>query len=182
MQKQNPRIYHFEHQKTGKFRVTETDTTKSVHHDDLHLGFRKTDGYTVMEGIHVEEYSPVGPFIADIEIVTICHGVPQKDGTKKLCEFCSPVGTKINTPDGHVDIDQLTIGQQVLSFNEETRTVITNDIKELYQREYSGDMIVIETESGDVLKLTPNHLVLTNFGWLESGNLTEEMEIIEYDK
>lgn len=128
--KQSPRMYHFDHPKTGKFRVVETDTTKSIHHPDIQIGFRKTDGYTVTEGNNVDSYSPIGAFIADIEITTICHGVPQKDGTKKLCEMCykqgSPNGTYMSIDTYRKVLDNInkykTITQVALGADAEAKT------------------------------------------------------------
>ena len=105
MQKQNPRMYCFEHPIAGKFHVVETEFKKSIHHPDIQIGFRKTDGFTITDGNNVDSYSPVGAVIADIEITTVCHGVPQKDNSKSLCTFCY----KGNNPNGtYMSIDTIS--------------------------------------------------------------------------
>lgn len=49
-------------------------------------------------------------------------------------------------------------------------------------RWYEGDVIVIQTASGDELTVTPNHPVLTSEGWVPAGALREGMNVVRYDR
>lgn len=49
-------------------------------------------------------------------------------------------------------------------------------------RWYEGDIIVIQTASGDELTVTPNHPVLTSEGWVPAGALREGMDVVRYDR
>lgn len=49
-------------------------------------------------------------------------------------------------------------------------------------RWYEGDVIVIQTASGDELTVTPNHPVLTSEGWVPAGLLREGMDVVRYDR
>ena len=47
-----------------------------------------------------------------------------------------------------------------------------------------GDKEVVELtfDTGETLTCTPDHRIRTSIGWIEAGNLTEEHEVIGYDK
>lgn len=84
-----------------------------------------------------------------------------------------------NTDDNFSNIDQLIIG-----FDMKRKNFYLNQTKTLMRRRYTGDLIRIETENGNVLKLTPNHPVLVrrnnvNF-WVEAEFLKETDDVVEY--
>jgi hypothetical protein len=80
--------------------VRDTKLWKEIFSESINLRFRKRDGYTEMFGENEDTHSPIGPFIADIEITTSCLGVPDKNGIKRGCDFCyksnNPNGTYMN--------------------------------------------------------------------------------------
>lgn len=47
-------------------------------------------------------------------------------------------------------------------------------------RYYEGDVVTIQTTSGNQLTVTPNHPILTCQGWLPAGEINEGMEVAEY--
>jgi intein/homing endonuclease len=54
-------------------------------------------------------------------------------------------------------------------------------ITKLYVNGVINDLIMIEFENGDVVKVTPNHKFLTkDNGWVRADELTENHEIINY--
>lgn len=61
-------------------------------------------------------------------------------------------------------------GQTVNCFPADTR-VIAPGLERAYRRWYDGPMIVVRTASGHELTGTPNHPVLTPFGWTALGDL-----------
>ena len=111
-------------------------------------------------------FSPIGPEILDIEV----------------SEICSPAGTKVNTPHGEKNIEDIRIGDFVIGWDAKSGHIRVNDVKELFTREYEGDIIYIELESGDILPLTPEHPVfLVDGRQVKAGELKEDDEIISFE-
>jgi DNA polymerase-3 subunit alpha len=93
---------------------------------------------------------------------------------------CLTGDAKVMTDEGEVTIGEIVenqmIGVTLPSYNEETGDLeqdeivaaVCNGVKEV---------IELETEIG-VIKLTSDHLVMTQRGWVEAGNLTIDDEII----
>lgn len=103
--------------------------------------------------------NPYSPEILDIEITTICkgpNGVP--------CHFCSPAGSKINTIFGLINIEDLKVGDNPIGYDTTNKIPKIQEIQEIYQREYSGELIVIELENSNIIKLTPNHRIILASG------------------
>ena len=86
-----------------KYKVLENDNVKMLRSEEVNYNFNKGNGYMETWGKRKEDdpdYSPMGPFILDIEVTTICKGVPGKDGIVKPCPFCykgnNPVGANMS--------------------------------------------------------------------------------------
>lgn len=163
-----------------KFNFVETENFKHLRSPNSNYDFNKKTGYTEMWGKTKEEdiiYSDVGPQILDLEISTICNGY--KDTGR--CHFCSPPGTKINTPSGMKNIEDIQVDDVVLSARKhpmKSSYIVKNKVKELYKHDYSGDLIKIETDDGEIL-LTPDHIViLSDFSEKPAGELTLDDELI----
>jgi hypothetical protein len=76
-----------------KYTLQESDTLKILRSDIVNYDFNKKTGFMATWGKTLEEnpdFSPVGPFIADIEISTICHGIQGKP-----CKFCYKSNTGV---------------------------------------------------------------------------------------
>lgn len=95
------------------------------------------------------------------------------------CPFCVTGDTKIKTPGGYKSISDIKPGDKVLSFNESTRQSEYKQVVDTSEREYSGDLIEIETESGKIIQLTPNHKVYTQRGYIMAENLLETDVILD---
>ena len=93
-------------------------------------------------------------------------------GTKCLanCWFCLTGDSLINTPSGEKRIDEISIDDEVYCINDECAPLISK-VGQLHVREYSGELITITLDDDTVLKLTPNHKVNTNRGFIEAGKL-----------
>lgn len=161
-------------------RIVENENAKLLRSEGYNYNFLKSDGFFERWGIKLEDdpcYSPVGPEIADIEISTICNGLDNKP-----CKFCSPPGTKVNTKDGQVLIEMLKPGDKVLSMvpREDCKSyIVENTIREVYKREYNGELIEIEDEEGNLLSLTPEHtIVLLNGKEIKAEDLKPNDEIV----
>ena len=121
-------------------------------------------------------WSPYGPEIADIEITTSCFGIKNK-----VCNFCSPAGTLINTPHGKMCIEKVKVGDDVIGYDTTFNRPQLQEVKETYERWFAGDLICIEIEDGNVIKLTPNHKIYTkNKGWVVAGELTENDVLVKF--
>jgi len=140
--------------------------------------YDKETGYFRRWGEKYEDdpsYSPIGGEILDIEITTICKGI-----NGKLCPFCSPKGTKINTPDGTQNIEKIRPGDFVLGFDIKNDHITIQKVEETYKRHYVGDLICIETDE-EVLKLTPEHIVILKGGVeKQAQDVNEKDEIISF--
>jgi hypothetical protein len=122
------------------------------------------------------EWSPLGPEILDIEVTTKCKGPGGK-----LCKFCSPPGTLVNTPVGEVPIESLDEEDSVLGYNVDKHQFQVQIIQDIYCREYDGEVIEI-TENERTLVLTPEHPVFTkNRGWVDAGLLNEQDQLVIFD-
>ena len=122
-----------------QFTVLDTDRFKIIDHPDISLKFNKENGYTIMEGNNEETYSPVGAFIADIEVTTSCKGIPDENGIKKPCAFCyksnSPIGTYMNLETYKNVLNNLnqnnTVTQVALGVDSEADT--NPDLEEIFK-------------------------------------------------
>jgi len=113
------------------------------------------------------------PTIADIEITTKCEGVGGK-----LCPFCFPAETGSLTSQGIKNIDDIKIGDVVISKNIKSGLKVENEVLEVYKRSYEGIMITIELENGTKIETTPEHPVFVkNVGWVLTKDLTEDIDI-----
>lgn len=150
---------------------------KMLRSEDYNYNFRLKDGLFQRWGKTEDddpEFSPFGPEIMDIEI---SYG----DTCSIRCNFCSPPGTIVNTPGGKTPIEKITKGDLVIGFDTEKNTPKVQDVKEIYSRSYKGELICIEMEDGQVLKLTPDHEIYTkNRGWILSKELNENDEIVSF--
>lgn len=83
-------------------------------------------------------------------------------------------GTIINTINGEKKIEEITEHDFVLSFNEKTKRCSYQKVKAIVHRETEEYLIINKK-----IKTTPNHLFLTNEGWIEAENLTEKMYLLK---
>jgi ribonucleoside-triphosphate reductase len=70
----------------------------------------------------------------------------------------------------------LDINHQIKIFDKDNNE---KDITKLYINGKS-DTLILDFDDGETFECTPNHKFLTNVGWIEAQNLTEEHEIISY--
>jgi len=84
---------------------------------------------------------------------------------------CVAKGEKITTIRGSIPIEDVIIGDFVLSYNEDLKIL---EYKPVLQTSMNGNkkIVEIETEIG-FLKVTSDHRVYTQRGWVEAGKLLE---------
>lgn len=83
---------------------------------------------------------------------------------------CFPAGTKVHTPDGLINIEDLDEGDLVLTFNEETKQQEYKSILVKYER-FTQQMLSLELPTGEFIRVTPEHRFFCNDEWIEAGNL-----------
>lgn len=87
---------------------------------------------------------------------------------------CIPYSGKVVTVNGEKPIGEIEVGEVVLTGEGRWRPV-----EDVHVNEYDGQLVVLELEGDRVLKLTPNHRVMTvDRGWIEAGDLTETDRLV----
>jgi len=100
-----------------------------------------------------------------------------------MVDECLAPGTLIKTPTGEVPIETLQPGDKVFSFNEQTKEFIIDEVVKLHTnlpKSNSAEMYEFEMEDGSKIQITGNHKMLTDRGWVEARDITENDNIISY--
>lgn len=101
-----------------------------------------------------------------------------------LCDECLHPDSLISMADGtKVKISDINIGDNVITLNETTNQIEINKVIRVHKNLINSvvnDMYQITLMDGTTLKLTGNHKVYTNNGWLEVKQLTGDEEIEIY--
>lgn len=87
----------------------------------------------------------------------------------------------ISTLDGLKEIQHLKVNDLVLTLNESTKEQEYKPIKKVHKNlgvSSNEKMFEIRTESGNILKITGNHKVNTQRGWVRADSLTLDDSII----
>ena len=71
---------------------------------------------------------------------------------------CLPIGTKVLTPNGYQNIENLNVSDEVQTAGGHSR-VLTSEIERVKPNFYEGKLIQITTETGKILRATPNHIL-----------------------
>ena len=91
---------------------------------------------------------------------------------------CLTGDTLVKTTEGDIPISQLDTTYKVVGYDIETDDTVECEVAAWMITNIVDEYIEIETESG-VIKCTPNHLILTENGYIEAGMLTENDRIIK---
>jgi len=112
-----------------------------------------------------------GPEIADIEI--------SSGNCSSNCYFCLPKGTRIKTIVGDIPIEKVKENDLIIGYDTERKSYRIQQVREVYKRQFSGELIQITLENGEILEITPNHEVfLSNGRIIPAGELQEEDDVI----
>ena len=80
-------------------------------------------------------------------------------------ESCFPAGSQVTMARGNTkNIEDVLVGEEVMSYNLEDEKIETQEVKELEQP-FRGHMITVEFDDGSQLKMTDEHPVFTQRGW-----------------
>lgn len=95
------------------------------------------------------------------------------------CQMCLKPSAKLNMEEGTKKISNIQIGDKVWSVNINNNEAQLKQVVKLYEREYSGELISIETESGEIITLTPNHKIYTkNRGYVRADKINNDDVLI----
>ena len=148
---------------------------KRVRSPDYNYDFNTETGMFARWGETLEDdpqWSPQGPEILDVEISTICRGG---------CQFCFPAGTKILTPEGEKNIEELKAGDIVYGCQtDQGDKYMEQTVEQTFVREFKGELVKIILEDGTSLSCTPNHEIFTKRGYVRAENLQEDDEILKF--
>ena len=153
----------------------------------FHMVFRKSDGFTAKWGKDFNEdpaFNPFGNEIADIEITKRCKGIRKNDdeNSRMPCPWCFPAGTLITMKNGHkIPIEQIKVKDNNLSlkFASNGNKFVKGEVKKIFERDYEGEMIIIELENGQKVECTPNHPILLRDGTeIQAKDLTGNEDLV----
>ena len=95
------------------------------------------------------------------------------------CFFNSfPAETKVLTENGLVSIDEISIGDQVLSFNEISGEVEYNAVTHIISNEGNYNFVVITLGNGEVLEVTAEHPFYVDGDWQQANQLTISSNLV----
>lgn len=111
----------------------------------------------------------------DMLYLPIIHNVKVKTYDFVLCDECVSGDTILVTPNGNKKISDISIGEYVLSCDENHNKVydkVVNKWNKGLKQTYR-----LLTDDGKFVDCTLNHKIFTNFGWLYISDIIEYMKI-----
>lgn len=110
-------------------------------------------------------------------------GTVVKVGSVEYWSFAPPIhinclvpAQAVATPGAWTAIEAVEVGDKVIAHDGQEHEVTAT-----MQKHYAGDLIIIETEE-TTLQVTPEHPVLTQRGWVLAGQLTEQDEVMVWQR
>lgn len=99
-----------------------------------------------------------------------------------ITDECLHPETLIKTNEGLKQIQNLKIGDKVLTINEKTKEYEYKPIKKVHKNlmiSSKEKMYELILENGNTIKITGNHKVLTKKGWIRTDELTLDDDILD---
>lgn len=96
---------------------------------------------------------------------------------------CIAEDTLITTSEGIITIKELSQIVKnktifILSFDEKKQKIVFNKVVNAWKTKTVKKLIQIKLSNGSCIKLTSDHKVYTNIGWIEAGNLDKKIHKI----
>lgn len=101
----------------------------------------------------------------------------KRDFDYVMCDECVARGTLIETKDGPKPIEKICVNDLIYSFNGDI--IELKKVLDVYHNLPHENMYEIEFENNKTLKLTGNHPVWTQRGWVQAKDLTLDDEVLE---
>ena len=86
----------------------------------------------------------------------------------------------VKTPYGDIRISDIDIGQEILSYNIQSKKFVIDSVIDKFVTKDEDDWVKIELEDGKKLICTESHKILTKQGFKRAIDITENDEIIIY--
>lgn len=100
------------------------------------------------------------------------------EGTCKL-HGCVHKDTLITLADGSKEkISDIEPGTSILSFNEETNEIEFDTVNEIILQNLDKCWVELRFDDGTILKCTEDHPILTDEGWVEAKNISENHVLV----
>jgi len=147
-----------------KYKIVDNEDKKLITGPGFNHMFCKSTGKALTWGDTYDEdpdFSPVGPLIADIEIVKGCRGIRDKEGNRSVCSFCY----KSNTPN---DINYMSL--------ETFKTIVDKVPKSLGQIALGVDAdATLNPDLFDIMKYCRSQHIIPNLTVADIGFETAQL-------
>ena len=101
-----------------------------------------------------------------------------------IVDECLQGDTKITMSDNSLkSIKDISVGDQVLSYNEVSATYVTDTVMKVHKNISTGEKMYKLTFDNDIIiEVTGNHKILTSTGYVRADELTNEHDVLHYNQ
>ena len=99
--------------------------------------------------------------------------------------FCFSSDTLVKTKYEHKQISEININDEVYTINEKTKNIELKKVLNIFEKskEDSYELLELELENGEKIKITENHeVMLKNGNWVKAKFLKENDDIFDFGK
>lgn len=137
----------------------------SYKNGNYYVRINLADGTKIREN-DLDNFRADFPESMDIKITNSCD---------MGCTFCLKPSAKLIVEGSTKEISKIELGDSVLSLDTNTGDLQYKPVVRLFTRDYSGELISIETASGHSISCTPNHKIYTmNRGYVRADELNKD--------
>ena len=104
--------------------------------------------------------------------------IPQETFGMLIVDECFPAGTKINTPNGYRNIEDIKYGDIVYSYNHNTNKIEEKKVIHLFNKQ-TDELVQIKLSNGKVITCTPNHPIYCNGDYIRADSIKKGDVIYE---
>jgi len=133
---------------------------KAVFHNGRTFRFRLDDKKPWEELEYPEFY--------DVAFNSYCRG---------SCPYCFLPNTIISMGIGFSEIQNIKVGDTVKC--SDGKSIVERGVDQIHVRDVDEDIVVIEFDNGNLVKVTANHKFMTQRGWVPAGELTEADDLVD---
>ena len=107
--------------------------------------------------------------------------VQQNDFGFLIADECFPSGTKISTPFGYKNIEDIREGDIVYSYNHNKKCIEEKEVDYLFQKD-TNTLLKINLSNGTSIICTPNHPIFVNNDYIKAEDIREGDIVYEMPK